>query len=268
MKRKWKPFASLSKQEKIFRCLNLVLMLGFFFASMAIMILSISKGDYGRTFMSSIVMEVLFILPLLIELTFGRRLSNIVTICYVGYVVLAGFVGSLLKVYYIFNGYDKIIHVVFGYIFSMPAIFVISLCQDYRKLKPITIALFCLFFSLSLELLWEILEFGIDRLLGQTMQGAPIEGYGVPLVTDTITDMICNTAGALLFFIHFLVGRKTKCNLGVMQIEKELVYIKNDDTVPYIKNDNEDVLTKRESFKQHDAKAQEKELEERYINDD
>ena len=100
------------------------------------------------------------------------------------------------------------------------------------------------------------------------MQGTPIEGYGVPLVTDTITDMICNTSGALLFFIHFLVGRKTKCNLGVMQIEKELVYIKNDDSVPHIKNDNEDVLTKRESFKQHDAKAQEKELEERYINDD
>ena len=228
MKRNWKPFASLTKKEKTLRCVNLVLMLGFFFASMAFMIISMVNSDYGRTFMTSIVMEVLFILPLVIELIFGRRLSNIVTFGYVIYIIMAGFVGSLLRVYYLFNGYDKIVHIIFGYIFSMPAIFLISLCQDYKKLNPITIALFCLFFSLSLELLWEILEFSIDRLLGQTMQGVPIEGYGAPLVTDTITDMICNTSGAIIFLIHFLIGRKTKFNLGIKQIEKELVIIKKE----------------------------------------
>lgn len=229
MKRNWKPFTSLKKQEKILRCINLVLMIGFFFASMAIMILALTRGDHGRLFMSSIVMEVLFILPLLLELIIGRRISNIVTFCYTIYVVLAGFVGSLLSVYYTFSGYDKIVHVLFGYVFSMPAIFLISLCQDYKKFKPITVALFCLLFSLSLELLWEILEFGIDRLLGQTMQGMPIEGYGVPTVTDTITDMMCNTAGALIFFIHYLIGKKTKVGLGIKQIEKELVYTRKED---------------------------------------
>lgn len=228
MKRNWKPFISLKKREKALRCVNLVLMLGFFFASLTIMILQMTKGNYGRLFMSSIVMEVLFILPLLLEALFGKRISNIITFCYTIYVVLAGFVGSLLSVYYTFSGYDKIVHVLFGYIFSMPAIFLISLCQDYKNFKPITVALFCLLFSLSLELLWEILEYGIDRLLGQTMQGAPIEGYGVPLVTDTITDMICNTSGALIFFIQYLVGKKTKINLGIKQIEQELVFVKKE----------------------------------------
>lgn len=228
MKRNWKPFASLKKQEKALRCVNLVLMLGFFFASLTIMILQMVKGNYGRLFMSSIVMEVLFMMPLLLEALFGKRISNIITFCYTIYVVLAGFVGSLLSVYYTFNGFDKIVHVLFGYIFSMPAIFLISLCQDYKNFKPITVALFCLLFSLSLELLWEILEYGIDRLLGQTMQGAPIDGYGVPLVTDTITDMICNTSGALIFFIQYLIGKKTKINLGIKQIEQELVFVKKE----------------------------------------
>lgn len=228
MKRNWKPFVSLTKQEKALRCINLVLMLGFFLASLGIMISCVIKGEQGRLFMSSIVMEVLFLLPLLLELIIGKRISNIITLCYVVYVVLAGFVGSLLGVYYTFGGFDKIVHVLFGYVFSMPAILLLSLCQDYKKFKPITIALFCLFFSLSLELLWEILEFGIDRVFGQTMQGSPIEGYGVPIVTDTITDMICNTAGALIFFIQFLIGKKTKLNLGIRHIEKELVITKTE----------------------------------------
>lgn len=250
MKRNWKPFASLTKQGKTLRCVNFVLMLGFFFASMAIMILSMMKGDYGRLFMSSIVMEVLFLLPLLIELVFGKRISNIITFCYVIYVVLAGFVGSLLSVYYTCGGYDKFVHVLFGYIFSIPAIFLVSLCDDYKKFKPITIAIFCLLFSLSLELLWEILEFGIDRILGQTMQGTPIEGYGVPLVTDTITDMICNTSGALIFFIHYLLGKKTKFGLGIKQIENELVYVKKEDNSKFValnKNENneDDNTTKK-----------------------
>lgn len=242
MKRNWKPFASLKKQEKALRCVNLVLMIGFFFASMAIMILSMTRGDYGRLFMSSIVMQVLFALPLLLELIIGRRISNIVTFCYTIYVVLAGFVGSLLSVYYSFSAYDKIVHVLFGYIFSMPAIFLISLCQDYKKFKPITVALFCLFFSLSLELLWEILEFGIDRLLGQTMQGMPIEGYGVPIVTDTITDMICNTSGALIFFIQYLIGKKTKLGLGIKQIENELVYVKKQEQIEETIEQTDDII--------------------------
>lgn len=227
MKRKWKHFSSLTPKERVFRCINLVLMIGFFLASLTIMLLGLLKWNDKRVFLSSIVMMVLFILPLVIELIFGRRLSNIVTLCYVCYVILAGFIGSLLSVYYLFEGFDKIVHVIFGYIFSIPAIFLISLCQDYTKLKPLTIAFFCLFFSLALELLWEILEFGIDRILNQTMQGIPVEGYGVPLVTDTITDLICNTCGALIFFVHFLVGKMSKHNLGISQIEKELVFTRN-----------------------------------------
>lgn len=252
MKRKWKPFKSLAKQEKILRIINLVLMIGFFFASLTMMLLGLLKWDDKRLFMSSIVMEVLFLAPLLLELMVGRRISNIVTFFYVIYVVLAGFVGSLLNVYYSFLGYDKIIHVLFGYIFSMPAIFLISLCQDYKKLNPITVALFCLFFSLALELLWEILEFGIDRLLNQTMQGTPVEGYGVPLITDTITDMMCNTAGALTFFIHFLIGKKTKVSLGINQIEKELVVEKKQKNID--SSQESENLVDGENIKKEDEK--------------
>ena len=55
------------------------------------------------------------------------------------------------------------------------------------------------------------------------MQGAPIEDYGYPLIIDTITDMFCNLGGALIFAAHFLIGKLTKCSLGINYIEKELV---------------------------------------------
>lgn len=252
MKRNWKPFKILTKREQALRIINVILMLGFFVASLTFMLISITKHDFGRTFMTSIVMQVLFVLPLLIELIFGRRLSNLVVFCYVLYIILAGFIGSLLRVYYLFNGYDKIIHCLFGYIFSMPAIFIISLCQDYKKLNPVLVGLFCLLFSLSLELLWEILEFSIDRLLGQTMQGVPIEGYGVPLVTDTMTDMMCNTSGAILFFLHFIIGKKTKLNLGINRIEKELVFKRGEAENPImVNNDKQEEFVKQSNLLNH-----------------
>ncbi len=222
-RKNWVRFKDLDKKNKIFRIVNLILMIGLFIASLTISITGKVVKDDSRLFMSGLTMAALFILPPIIELIIGRRISNILVLAYTVYVALSGFVGSLLSIYYIVPGFDKMVHALCGYIMAAVGILVISLCQDYKSLKISTVVVFCVIFSLSIEYVWELFEFIIDRLLNQTMQGAPIEEYGYPLIIDTITDMFCNLGGALIFAAHFLIGKLTKCSLGINYIEKELV---------------------------------------------
>ena len=81
---------------------------------------------------------------------------------------------------------------------------------------------FCLCFSLAIEVLWEIFEWGADNLFNQTMQGEKLPGVNQPLVGDTMLDLVCNTTGAAIFFFHFLIGKFSKKSLGINFIEKQL----------------------------------------------
>lgn len=221
-RKNWTSFKQLDNKNKVMRIVNLVLLFGFFVASIILSIIGKTKAD-ERLFMSGLAIGALFILPLILELIIGRRISNVLVLAYAIYVICAGFIGSLLSVYYLAHGFDKFVHTLCGYIVGAIGLLAISLCQDYKTLKISTIVVFCVIFSLGVEYVWELFEFATDRLLNQTMQGVPIEGYGYPLIIDTITDMLCNLGGALVFVAHFLIGKLTKCPLGINYIEKELV---------------------------------------------
>lgn len=228
MKRKWVKFNDLKNSEKAFRIVNLcfiVLILAFCigFGSYYITI-----GDPDNRVLSCFILILPVLLPLIYELAFGRRLSNFVVLIYEIYVLLGGS-ASVVNVYAFVPFYDKIIHFIAGYVFALLGLFFLSRIANYKKLNVWTVAIFCFLFTLMIEYVWELIERFSDLFLGQTSQGDVIPGYNAPLVTDTITDMLCNFGGGLLFTLHFLIGKLSKCSLGVNFIEKEFCYIREDD---------------------------------------
>ena len=110
-----------------------------------------------------------------------------------------------------------------GYLVAMCGIFVISRLGEYKKFNVVLVALFCVCFSLAIEVLWEIFEWAADSLFGQTMQGEKLPGVNQPLVGDTMLDLVCNTTGAVVFFFHFVLGKTIKRSLGINFIEKQLI---------------------------------------------
>lgn len=144
---------------------------------------------------------------------------------YLIYLLLAG-LGSVLSIYKNIPYYDKIIHVLAGYTFALLGIYIFSLLEDYYKFKPITIAFMALCFTLGVALVWELMEWFSDVFMGMDAQGIPPEGFDVPLVTDTDGDMLCNLCGGLVFFAHYLIGKYSKCSLGIKYYEKEFIFLK------------------------------------------
>lgn len=226
-----KGFKELSKGDKIFRIINICLSV---MMSVLCVVLSFYYGlvnNWNNRLGSAIGMAVTSLLPLLFELITRKRLSNAVFLVVNIYILFAGVIGSALNVYYLISWYDVLIHCIMGYLIAMLGLFFLCKLKDQSKMKAITVALFCLFFSLGIELIWEIFERILDVFFNQTAQGPKIDGTNAPLVTDTIQDLICNFSGALLFFVHYIVDRYTKVNFGFKYILDDFNDVKKESKV-------------------------------------
>ncbi len=215
-------FKDLSKKDKIFKIVNLSLMCVLIAITLAFTIYFWVKGDPKHRVPAGFTIMVALFAPYLFELIFRTRVPNILFLGIEIYLVFAGIWGSLLSGYNTFAWLDIVVHTIMGYLVAMLGVFIISRVTDYKKITPWAVALFCLFFSLGVELIWELGEWFADNFIGQVAQGPKIPEYGVPLVTDTMEDILCNFSGAVVFFVQFLIGKFTKCSLGVKTIENEL----------------------------------------------
>lgn len=219
--RKMTRFSTLPKGQKIFRVFNLCLMLAIMLASIALAIYYHEIGDPNHRFGASLVVVAIAVAPFLLETIFRFRFNNVIFLAYQIYFIFAGLLGSALDLYHLTNWYDIPVHTLMGYVMCLVGMFILARLDKYEKFNPWTVVLFCFFFSLAVELVWEIGEFTCDRLFGLTMQGTPVQNND-PLVVNTIQDLICNLSGATIFLVHYLVGKLTRLNLGIKAMEREL----------------------------------------------
>lgn len=130
--------------------------------------------------------------------------------------------------------YDKILHTTGGVIFAILSFSVIWLLNNSEskkiKLSPFFIVLFTFCFTMTVEYVWELVEFGVDRLFGANMQRwqdgitqlpdgsyvtSPAYGSGLK---DTMTDMIMNVLGCLVVCIVAYIGMRRKPNWFVKKV--------------------------------------------------
>lgn len=223
MKNRYTKFKDLTKNQKIFRIVNLSLMLAMFLACIGLIIYyALGNDPDGKRLLGTIVILVACVIPFLLEIIFRFRFNSVIFLGYELYLAVAGFFGSACNGYALLPWLDTPVHVLMGYIMAMLGIFVIARLGKYKSFSPWLVAVFCVSFSLGIEVVWEISEWIIDRVFGSTMQGHLIEPYNLPLLWDTIKDLMCNFGGAMFFFLHYILGKKTKLNLGIPAIETEL----------------------------------------------
>jgi len=106
-----------------------------------------------------------------------------------------------IKFYYTLVGYDKIVHFLAG------ASVVLVVCwfleEKQIKINKIFTSFIVLFF---VAVLWEILEFLIDNIIGRSILG-PLQQSK----TDTLTDFIANFIGASFIFLCLYFEQKKHC---------------------------------------------------------
>ncbi len=194
--------------------------------------LLISKYDPYNRLWASFGTALLFLVPVVVDLIFHKKVSDFIITFYIIYMIFAGLIGSVFYLYNITNWYDKLAHSIFGYVGGIIGLYVVCKLSDINSHKIFYTMIVCFAISLACGAVWEIWEFSSDMLFHQQAQGKPLEvitGEYVTPVTDTMFDLICNFCGTIVFCLHYLVHKKSGKNLTMGSIIKDF-------TTPYKPN--------------------------------
>ncbi len=122
---------------------------------------------------------------------------------------LAVLVGSLWRVYHLFDGYDKLVHTLFGLMMSFLAYY---LFFKSGKNKGSLVFVFIVLFSFSMMCgaAWEMFEFTADSIIKDLDAQVTFGLYGRLAIYNTMFDIICDCGGALLGAIVMTTIQKIK----------------------------------------------------------
>ena len=135
---------------------------------------------------------VLPFLPEAVEKIFKCKFTFRISLIYYAFLFVALDMGICMDLYRLWPFFDKAVHFCSG-VFSALVGHYALVYFKVNKSPKLFKAMFIMFFSMAIGVIWEFFEFGCDKFLGQSMQQLISVG-----VDDTMFDLIAATLGASL----------------------------------------------------------------------
>lgn len=140
---------------------------------LAVLVRSILRSDFEGTFTCLLVL-VVFALPTIIEERTRVEFPSLLEIIIMVHVFAAEILGELACYYVRFAYWDTLLHTVWGFLCAALGFSLVSILNSDEhirfQLSPLYLALTAFCFSMTVGVLWEFVEFGIDRLFLTDMQ--------------------------------------------------------------------------------------------------
>ena len=162
------------------------------------------KGDYVLMLLQSIVGVFAMSLPTVLKRRTNLEIPSGMIAFYALFLFCAIYLGEVRAFYYNVPHWDTILHTFSGAALGALGFSVISLLNKSETitfdLSPFFVAIFALCFAVTIGVVWEFYEFGMDFFFGTNMQkhsletGEPLLGQAALL--DTMKDLMVDTLGA------------------------------------------------------------------------
>lgn len=137
------------------------------------LVLSILRGEYESAFICLLVL-ILFILPFFIQQNFGIQLPTTLEIIILLFIFAAEILGELEGYFITYPNWDTMLHTTTGFLCAATGFALIDILNRNSRIKfqlsPIYVALAAFCFSMTVGVLWEFFEFGMDRIFHLDMQ--------------------------------------------------------------------------------------------------
>ena len=217
---------------------------------LATLVSSILRGEYESAFICLLVL-VLFMLPFFIQQNFGIELPSTLEIIILLFIFASEILGELGCYFISYPHWDSMLHTVTGFLCAATGFALIDILNRNSRIKftlsPVYVALVAFCFSMTVGVLWEFFEFGMDRLflldmqkdtvvtsitsvmLDPTNKNIPVTIDGITSVAvngtdlgfngyldiglyDTMADLFVNFIGAVVFSVigYFYIKRRGK----------------------------------------------------------
>ena len=220
----------------------------------ATMILQVLNRNYENVFLCALTL-LLLIMPSLMQITFRVELPTTLEIIILIFIFAAEILGEIREFYLIFPFWDTALHTLNGFLAAAIGFSLVDLLNRSERtvfnLSPLFTAIVAFCFSMTIGVVWEFFEFGMDQLAGFDMQKDTVihvirsvtldpAGHNVPYeisgitetavngqelglggyldigLIDTMQDLIVNFIGAFVFSVigFFYVKNRGKGKLA------------------------------------------------------
>jgi len=216
-------------------------------AVIATMIAQIFNGDWNSVFLCVLTL-ILFLVPMFIDRRLHIELPNTLQIIILLFIFAAEILGEIHEYYLQFPHWDSMLHTINGFLMAAIGFSLIDILNESErfsiKLSPLFVALVSFCFSMTVGVLWEFFEYGMDVFFLTDMQKDTIltsvtsvvfepSGRNIPVTIpiesivvngqvwdyggyvdiglhDTMADLFVNFIGAVVFSIigmFYIKGR-------------------------------------------------------------
>lgn len=228
------------------------------FFVIAVMILQIFNRNYENVFLCILTL-LLLVMPSFLQVTLKVELPTALEIIILIFIFAAEILGEIREFYIVFPFWDTVLHTLNGFLAAAIGFSLVDLLNRSErmtfKLSPLFTAIVAFCFSMTIGVIWEFFEFGMDQIFGLDMQKDTIvhtirsvllhpDGKNVPVVIqnisevtvqgqelglggyldigliDTMKDLLVNFIGAVIFSVIGFIYVK---NRGKGNIVRRLV---------------------------------------------
>jgi uncharacterized membrane protein YjdF len=187
------------------------------------LVLLVAGGRWMHVFLVAAVMAGT-LAPELLKRRLPVEIPSEVQIVAILFVFASIFLGEVRDYYERLPWWDQALHGTAGLLLGLLGFQIVYVLNQSRhidtQMRPSFVALFAFAFALAIGTLWELFEFGMDRIFGLTMQ-KPVPGDPSGL-TDTMRDMIVNAAGAAIISLsgwrYMLTARRRHVDTWVARL--------------------------------------------------
>ncbi len=211
----------------------------------AVMLRQLFNGEYYDVFLCILTLT-LFLIPSFFERQLHIDVPNTLEVIILLFIFSAEILGEIQEYYLSFPFWDTMLHTINGFLMAAIGVAMVDILNRSRKfrveLSPAFVALVAFCFSMTIGVLWEFFEYGMDCLLGMDMQkdtwittintvalnpdgrnrvvtvavdsvavnGEAWPGYLDIGLHDTMKDLLVNFIGAVVFSVIgmlYIMGR-------------------------------------------------------------
>ncbi|WP_138263231.1 hypothetical protein [[Clostridium] hylemonae] len=247
-----------------------------------IMILQIFNGNFENVFLCILTL-ILLIVPSFVQVNLKIELPTALEIIILLFIFAAEILGEIQAYYIKFPAWDTLLHTLNGFLMAAIGFALVDILNRNERfsirLSPVFVAIVAFCFSMTIGVIWEFFEFGMDQIFHFDMQkdtivhtissvmldpaggnhpevienitDAAVNGQSLGLggyldigLIDTMKDLLVNFAGAVIFSV---IGYFYVKNRGKGKFAKRFI--------PRLKTKDADFLQQAEA---EDEKANEK----------
>lgn len=167
-----------------------------------VMIIQILHGNWEAVFLCVLTL-FLFLVPFFIDKKLKIDLPTPLEIVILLFIFAAEILGEIQNFYGIFPYWDMLLHTLNGFLCGAIGFSLIDILNENKnkkktfKLSPIYVALVAFCFSMTIGVLWEFFEYGVDKVMKYDMQKDKIvenissvllneNGENVPVILENI----------------------------------------------------------------------------------